>query len=127
MGEVADRVVLVGVADIENPARGGAVLVGDDADDRIDPVVDEGEAAALQTPIDQLEPYPCTTPVALLYAVKTPVGDLSLSWDPACTTRYLRRTLDPWRVEIEIPFADSAVNELTIPFPSADLEFFAIE
>ena len=68
-----------------------------------------------------------TTPPAILYLTKTPTSDLRLSWDPACTSRYLRRSLDPWAVDYAIPFADSATIELETPMPSEDELFYSIE
>ncbi len=55
LGEVGHAHVVAGVADVEDLARGLAVLVLNDAEECVHAVVDEGEGAALLAAVDELE------------------------------------------------------------------------
>src|SRR5258708_1362779 len=55
--QLRDAHVVLRVAEVEDLAGGPAVLVLDDAEKRVDAVVDEGEGAALHAAIDELDGF----------------------------------------------------------------------
>src|SRR4051812_41988081 len=56
-GEVGDADVVCRVAEIEDAARGSALAIFDDPQERVDTVVDVGEGAALAAAVHQLDRF----------------------------------------------------------------------
>jgi hypothetical protein len=57
-GELSDRDVVGGIADVEDAAVGGALAVLEDLHQAVDPVRDVGEGAALRASVHELDRLP---------------------------------------------------------------------